>query len=907
MVSSAARHAWSQTSWWQLLGRRWLMLLASLLVSGLVLGGFWYGVERGLRDKEQAARDLMVQRAVSQVNSYTVQLEHLSSRLEQVAERWMRQWQTSPTSVNIRRDVREGLSGLLNDVDVLILDAEGEVAQASFVPLRRNGANLSYFAEHRAHCCLDWLVVGPDYGPIVGKSVVRFTRRLTGPDGKFGGVLVLAIAPDFLKTFQDDATLGARDFVSVHLTTGPMVTMKRGNGQPTAVYFKRDPQFAAMQGVRYFDGDQFKDDLGRYIAWRHHPTLPLVAIAAITERDAMAGVAQAAVETRAMAAITTLALLTITLGSLLFYGKWTLRHFAEEDIRHTYRVATDAANEGFYMLRMQNGPMQADFRIDDCNAHAAQLFGQTREQTVGASLLQILPADVAAEFIAFCQRALHHEVVEDEWRVPGNSGLAPAWLYRRAVHARSGVALTLRDISAAKHHQAELVRIANHDALTGLPNRHWLLQFLPAALERARDGRRQLAVLFIDLDNFKLVNDTLGHDAGDALLIQAAERIQDAVRDTDAVVRWGGDEFTVILEYAEHRNAIVQVAAKIVAALDYPFALAGTAASQMGGSVGIAIYPMHGAAADLLLKHADVAMYAAKTEGKGRLMLYQPQMSTLLFERLNRERALREALEQQQFVIHYQPRVEASSGLLSSFEALVRWQHPDHGILSPDAFIALAEETGLIVPLGSLVLELVVAQLAQWQQQGLPLVPVSVNVSPAQLKAGGVAAWLQRLLRDYYLPARWVEIEVTETAIVERSSVVSAELESLRRMGVRLMIDDFGTGHSSLAQLHRLQVDTLKVDKSFTELLARGSDGELLYEAIISMAAAMHMRVVAEGVETDAQRYVLQSLGCTELQGYVVSRPVPGDTVPAMLRHPQLIQATETVVPFPKRTVNPDS
>lgn len=882
------------------------MLLASLMLTGIVLGGFWYGVERSLRDKEQAARDLMVQRAVSQVNSYTVQLEHMSSRLEQVAARWMRQWQASPRSVDVRRDVREGLSSLLNDVDVLILDADGDVAQASFVPLERNGAKLGYFIDHRAGCCPDWLVVGPDYGPIVGRNVVRFTRRLTGPDGGFGGVLVLAVAPDFLTTFQDDAALGPRDFVSVHLTTGPMVTMKRGNGQPATVYFKRDPQFTTMQGVRFFDGDQFKDDLGRYIAWRHHPALPLIAIAAITERDAMAGVVRAAVETRAMAAVTTLALLTLTLGSLFFYGKWTLRLFAEEDMRHTYRVATDAANEGFYMLRIQTLGTRVDFRVDDCNAHAAQLFGKSREQTVGVSLSQILPTAVATEFIAFCQRALHHEVVEDEWRVPSGSGLSPTWLFRRAVHARSGVALTLRDISAAKHHQAELVRIANHDALTGLPNRHWLLHFLPAALERAHEGRGQLAVLFIDLDNFKLVNDTLGHDAGDALLIQAAERIRGAVRDTDAVVRWGGDEFTVILEHAEHRNAIVQVAAKIVAALNHPFALAGTAASQMGASVGIAIYPMHGATADLLLKHADVAMYAAKTSGKGRLMLYQPQMSTLLFERLDRERSLRDALEQQQFVVYYQPRVGANNGLLSSFEALARWRHPSRGTLSPDEFIALAEETGLIVPLGSLVLELVIAQLAQWQEQGLPLVPVSVNVSPAQLKAGGVAARLQRLLQDYHLPARWIEIEVTETAIVERSSVVSSELESLRRLGVRLMIDDFGTGHSSLAQLHRLQVDTLKVDKSFTELLARGSDGELLYEAIISMAAAMHMRVVAEGVETDAQRYVLQSLGCTEIQGYVVSRPVPVEVVPDILRNPQLIRATEKVVPFPQRPVNPE-
>lgn len=905
MLSSTGLNAWSQTSWWQLLRRRWVILVASLLVAGLALGGFWYGVERSIRDKEQAARDLMVQRATAQVNSYAVQLEYLSQRLEQVADRWARQWQASPDSVDVQRDVRDGLSSLLKEVDVLILDADGDVAQASFPPLKRSGAQLGYFVAHRDLCCTDWLVVAPDYGPIVGKKVVRFSRRLTGPDGKFGGVLVLAVAPDFLKSFQDTSALGPHDFVSVRLTSGPLVTMKPGSGQPPVVYFKQDPQFTTAQGVRFFEGTEFKDGRGRYVAWRRHPTLPLVAIAAVTERDALASVDQAAAETRAMALITTLALLTVLFGTLFFYAKWTLRRFAEEDVRHTYRVATDAANEGFYMLRVKTSANGIDFCIDDCNTHAAELFGKSRERVVGKSFEQVLPAAVGAEFTAFCQRALHHDVVEDEWRVPTGSGLEPTWLYRRAVHARRGVALTLRDISAAKHHQAELIRIANHDALTGLPNRHWLLQFLPAALERAKESRGQLAVLFVDLDNFKLVNDTLGHDAGDALLTQAAERIRGAVRQTDAVVRWGGDEFTVILERAEHRDAIMQVAAKIVAALDHPFALAGTAANKMGGSVGIAIYPMHGASADLLLKHADVAMYAAKTSGKGRLMLYQPQMSTLLFDRLDRERALREALEQQQFILHYQPRANARSGRLSSFEALVRWQHPSRGTLAPGEFIGLAEETGLVIPLGNQVLDTAVAQLAQWQQQGLPLVPVSINVSPAQLKAGGVAARLKKLLLDYRLPAQWVEVEVTETAIVERSAVVSSELEGLRRLGVRLMIDDFGTGHSSLAQLHRLQVDTLKVDKSFTELLARGSDGELLYEAIISMAAAMHMHVVAEGVETDAQRYVLQSLGCDEIQGFVVSRPVPAGAVPSILRNPQLMRVSERVVPFLRRSVNP--
>ncbi len=895
--------------WGRLLRQHWPALLGGVLGVVVALGGFWFVVERSLQAREQAARDLVVQRVESRVNTYAVQLEHLSDQLHQVAQRLMRQWSGSPAQVDLLSDVREGLLPPMPGFAAFILDAEGRVAQASFKPQLQSGAQLSFFLAHQNGCCPDWLVVAPEYGPIIGREVVRFTRRLSSEAGVFAGVLVLAVPPDFLKSFEDGATMGPRDFVSVRLAEGALVTMKRGNGQPPIVYFKQDPRFVGNAGARLITGAEFKDGLARYVAWRRLPLFPLVAIAAITEADALAPVQQAAAETRAMAGLTSLALLMAALAGMVFYGKWMIRRINEDDMRHTYRVATDAAQEGFYMLRVgrPHRDAAADLRVDDCNLHGAQLLGKTRLDVVGQPLMRVLPPPLREDLMAFCRRALQHGPVEEEWRVPTGSGLNARWIYRRAVHAGQDIALTLRDISGSKHHEAELVRIANHDTLTGLPNRHWLMHALPKAIERARQGQGQLAVLFIDLDNFKLVNDTLGHDAGDALLAQAADRIRHAVRETDLVIRWGGDEFTVVLEHAEQRDTIVHVASKIVAVLDAPFALAGAAANEVSASVGVAIYPMHGNTTELLLKHADVAMYAAKTAGKSRLMLYQPQMSSALYARLDRERALREALEQGQFVMHYQPRVRAGSGILCSFEALVRWQPPGQGLRMPSEFIDLAEETGLISALGDQVLVTVLGHLAAWQRAGLPLVPVSVNVSPAQLKVGGVAARIKQLLTTHGLSSQWVEVEVTETAIVERSAIVSAELEGLRLLGVRLMIDDFGSGHSSLAQLHRLRVDTLKVDKAFTELLARGSDGELLYEAIISMASAMQMRVVAEGVETDAQRYLLHTMGCDEVQGYVIAPAVPAEQVPAMLRRPSLAAAYTTGVVLSERRPEPRS
>jgi len=322
-------------------------------------------------------------------------------------------------------------------------------------------------------------------------------------------------------------------------------------------------------------------------------------------------------------------------------------------------------------------------------------------------------------------------------------------VFRRAVRFASGIAFTLRDISDLKAHEQALADIANNDALTLLPNRRWLQGFLPAAIRRAALGNGRLALLFIDLDNFKTVNDTLGHEAGDELLQQASQRIRQAVRVSDHVARLGGDEFTVVLEHIEGDAAVAHVAQSIVDALATPFTLTAGSGNLISASIGISVYPRDGDAAELLLKHADVAMYAAKAAGKGCHHFYQPEMSEALLLRLSRERALRQAVERAEFVVHYQPRVEARSGRLSSFEALVRWRHPERGVVAPGEFIDLAEDTGLVVPIGEWVTREVVAQIARWKGDGEKAVPVSVNVSPLQLRNGQFAELLLAALREF--------------------------------------------------------------------------------------------------------------------------------------------------------------
>ena len=433
----------------------------------------------------------------------------------------------------------------------------------------------------------------------------------------------------------------------------------------------------------------------------------------------------------------------------------------------------------------------------------------------------------------------------------------------------------MRDISEVKAHEQALADLANNDSLTKLPNRRWLMNFLPAAIRRAARGRGRLALFFIDLDNFKIVNDTLGHEAGDELLVQAASLIKGAVRSSDHVVRLGGDEFTVVLEQMEDPSDIARVADSILEALSRQLKLTNGAGHRVSASVGISVYPDHGDDADTLIKHADVAMYAAKSAGKGRYFFYEPKLSDALILRMNKELALRNAIENDEFIVHYQPRVDTKTGKLCSLEALVRWQHPERGLVMPAEFISLAEETGLIVQLGESVLRKVGEQISLWRSEGVRVVPVSVNVSPRQLQFGRTAACIADVLQSFNIESRLLEIEITESTMVDNTPIVLQELESIQKLGIRLMIDDFGTGYSSLAQLHRMDVDTLKVDQAFTQALSRGSEGELMYRAIVSMAAALKMCVVAEGVETLEQLRLLQAIGCDEVQGFIISRALP--------------------------------
>ena len=859
--------------------------MASLLV---LLSLLWVTTELSLRQEEERVRSYTMNQAISLTNSYARQLTFLIEQMNQILLRIHARWQDMPDLLDLARDRELGLFPDRDEFFIFILDEKGQMVKASGVPSQRDDFfRDGYFALQKNDCCSSILITTKNLGPSINDKVIYFSRRLSRQDGSFGGVLVISVQSDFLATFQDEPLRNKHDFISARLASGALLATRMGAGNNQKnVFYLQDPRFSESQGIRLESADKFRDDKARYVAWRKLKDYPLVTLAGLTEEDALAGYRVLARHYRLTATMASVLFLIFAAVGIWFSGRLAVRRRAEENVRSTYRMATDAANEGFYMLRpvFSDDDLLLDFYIEDCNDRAALLLGSTRSHLTGRLASQAMQHKLLEDLIEVCRRALQSGMYEDEFRVPSQGGLDAKWVYRRAVHSGAGIALTLRDISELKAHEQTLADLANKDALTMLPNRRWLSGFLPEAVQRAQHNGSRLAMFFIDLDNFKLVNDTLGHQAGDELLTQAANRICHAVRASDRVVRLGGDEFTVVLEHIGSNRDIARVADSIIQILSEPFTLTAGAGNRVSASIGISVYPNDGQDADTLLKHADVAMYAAKAEGKSRHHFYHPKLSDAILLRLSKERALRQAIDKDEFVVYYQPRVATHTGYLCSLEALLRWHHPELGLVHPLDFIDVAEDAGLIISIGETVIQKVAMQLDGWRRRGLRVVPVSVNISPYQLRSGTTAAYVERIVKQYQLPVDWLEVEVTESAVVDRSVVVSNELDALRKQGVRLMIDDFGAGYSSLAQLHRLDVDVLKVDQAFTHALAEGSEGEIVYRAVVSMAVALDMQVVAEGVETLAQLDLLKKIGCHEIQGHIISPALPAKEIELLMQ-----------------------
>lgn len=446
---------------------------------------------------------------------------------------------------------------------------------------------------------------------------------------------------------------------------------------------------------------------------------------------------------------------------------------------------------------------------------------------------------------------------------------------------------SFRDVTARIRSEEQLNFLATHDALTHLPNRTLLIDRLGQSVARGHWQKRLVAVMFLDLDRFKVINDTLGHSLGDLLIKAVSERLTASVRGGDTVARLGGDEFIIILADIGYAEDVARVAEKILNSLSKPFNLEGRELF-ITTSIGISIYPNDGEQPETLLKNADTAMYRAKEQGRNNYQHYSAAMNASAFERLMIETSLRQALERREFLLYYQPQVDLATWQIVGIEALIRWKHPTMGLVSPAKFIPLAEETGLIIPIGEWVLRTACSQNNAWQAAGFPPIRVSVNVSGCQFRQSDLIQTIRRVLDETGLAPRYLEIELTESVLMKNEEKMISAIGTLREMGVSISIDDFGTGYSSLSYLKRFVIQNLKIDQSFIRDITTNPDDAAIVTAIITLAHSLKLKVIAEAVETDDQLQSLRALQCDQMQGYLFSRPLPAEEMTKLLKECQV-------------------
>lgn len=569
-----------------------------------------------------------------------------------------------------------------------------------------------------------------------------------------------------------------------------------------------------------------------------------------------------------------------------------LRHSLEEMVlqrtalleqsEEKYRILADYSPNWEYWVNPSGRLLYMSPACQDISGHAAIDFFANP-----CLLEEIVHPEDRNHWRAHCPNPLHADADPVIFRIRARDS-RERWIEHvcRPVFDRSGQFIGRRgsnhDITIRRQAEQKMEFFAHRDPLTGLPNRTLFIELLSNAIQQAERTAASFALLFLDLDNFKTINESLGHRVGDRLLVEVAERLRSLLPKVDALARIGADEFNVILECEECMPGIDLVAQRIIEVLHEPFMLDG----QMiytSTSVGVALYPVDGRNLETLQSNADAALHQAKMQGRSALRFFSPEMSNRAKKRLNLEADLRNAIDRQELCLYYQPQINLHNGRLIGLEALVRWQHPQRGMVSPAEFIPLAEESGLVVLLGEWVLHTACEQIKAWIDAGLAPTQTAVNVSAVQLSRGNLVAAVQSALQTANIPAGRLELEITESFVMADRDQAFKSVNLLKNMGVQLSIDDFGTGYSSLSYLQQLEADQLKIDLSFVRDVTTNRSNASIVRAIIAMGHSLGLRVIAEGVEQQEQAAYLAALHCDAIQGYLVSRPLPADAMTKFL------------------------
>jgi diguanylate cyclase (GGDEF)-like protein len=870
--------------------RTHLYLLFAWPLAALLLGIIGWGMLlENLEQNRKAAETVALQQAEVLSRSYAAHLARVFESIDQILLHLRFEWNLSKGNLLLGQMNKEKLFLSSPFVFASIIDANGVVVSSTTAT--RVGLSIRDRASFTVQKAMpeDVLhIAEPVWGRASKQYVVAFSRKLFDSKRKFNGLVQVGVVPSYLTENYDEATSGKHGFLGVAGTDNALRATRLGDkvfvGETHALVAK--PKLATPSGRALFNGDEwFIDKRSRFVAWHPVPAYPLIGFAGLDKSEALS-----AYEARRADSFRSAILATITLGiftciAMTLSLRLAWRRHQLETVKATYRMATEEGNEGFYIARpvYERSGLAADFEFIDCNHHGAEFFRLRREGLIGLRVSSLYDGTSLKRLMRRLRKAMDTGFYEGELKVSLDSVGPARWLQVKMVRSGGDLAITACDISNAKAHVVELQRRSNQDHLTSLPNRYWIQTYLPKAIEQAAKRDEMVALLFVDLDGFKSVNDTLGHPAGDELLRYAATRLTAAVRPQDHVVRLGGDEFVTILEHLTAKDEAVPAAERILRAFEENFHLVnGIRSLQV--SVGISVFPDDGTDADTLLQNADLAMYSVKTSGKGHYRFFERHFRDALQARFEKELEIRKAIERDQFVLHYQPRVDMSTGITRSMEALVRWAHPQKGLLEPSEFIWLAEETGLILELGELIIDKVCAQLADWRQAGQHLLPVSINVSPRQIHETNISKIFSAAIARHKIDPGLLEIEITESSMIGESEDIFKLLADLHEMGIKLSIDDFGTGYSSLSQLQQFDFDILKIDRAFILAIDKTDEGRIFVNAIITMAHALRMCVVAEGVENHRQVMILQALRCDEIQGYYVSRPLPPSQLNSILQ-----------------------
>ena len=717
---------------------------------------------------------------------------------------------------------------------------------------------------------------------------LHFTRRLNDGAGQFAGVAIVEVDPAYFTSGYERSRQGELGALGLFGANGVFRSLRVGD----KVSWGQDlpaPLFANARGeliASPWDGVQ------RYTSVRRLHGFPLSAMVGLAESEQMAPFEQHRRNYLWLAASGSAAL--VLLVSLVGVWSWQMTRTRRRIRRaqETYAAASEASLDAFFVMRSIGDADGAivDFMIEATNTRAERLTGMRKAQLCGRLLCDVMPACRSnGIFDDLVKVTIVGGVHEAEWETASALPVESKWLHRQVVPVEGGVVAIVRDITERKRAEERIRHMAHHDELTGLPNRSLIRDRLDQAILHARRKGRCVAVAFIDLDGFKLVNDGLGHNAGDDLLKVVGERMAACLRRDDTLGRFGGDEFVIILDdQPDDPMAVAPVLEKIRHSVTEPILLEGQEV-QVSCSMGVVMFPRDGIDPNTLMMNADAAMYRAKELGSNNFQFYTREMNASVEEKLLMLEGLRGAVESTeagpcQFHLLYQPKVDLRSNQVFGVEALIRWQHPEHGLVSPLRFIALAEESGLIVQIGEWVLQTACRQAMAWRAEGLAPVTMSVNVSARQFEERRLVERVAQALADSGLDHGSLELEVTESLIMRDLAQSIGKMGELKEMGVMLSIDDFGTGYSSLSALKSFPISTLKIDKSFVSDLAVSADDQAIALAVISLGHRLNLRVLAEGVETEEQCRFLRENDCDDMQGYLFSRPVTAGEIAALLR-----------------------